>query len=81
MTRDEAAAAAAKLNAEHPERDAFRWGAREDAGGEWAVTRVRLPKPAKTGRLTAEERGKQATPPDEHPMELPGGVSPWAAGP
>jgi len=81
MTRDEAAAAAAKLNAEHPERDAFRWGAREDSGGDWSVTRVRLPKLARTGRLTAEERGKQATPPDEHPLELPGGVSPWAAGP
>jgi hypothetical protein len=80
MTRDEAASAAAKLNAEHPHRDEFRWGAREGDDGEWSVARVRLPKRAGNGRLTAEERGKRETPPDEHPLDLPGGVSPGAAG-
>jgi len=80
MTHDEATAAAARLNAEHPERDEFRWGAREDSSGEWSVARVRLPKATGPGRLTAEEQGKQETPPDDRPLDLPGGVPPWAAG-
>ena len=43
MTREEAEAGAARLNAEHPERAAYRWMARRAAGG-WEVARVKLPK-------------------------------------
>jgi hypothetical protein len=80
MTHDDATAAAAKHNAEHPQRDEFRWGAREEAGGEWSVVRVRLPKPTRGGPLKTGELDKREPLPDEHPLDLPGGVSPWAAG-
>ena len=79
MTRDEATAQAARLNREHPERDRYRWGAREEEG-EWSVVRVAVPK-LPTGRLTPSTQAKQhAPPPDEHPGDLPGGLPPHAAG-
>jgi hypothetical protein len=80
MTHDEASAEAAKLNAEHPERDQYRWGAHDDGGGDWSVARIKLPRPASKPRLTPGSEGKPERPPDGHPLELPGGLPPYAAG-
>jgi hypothetical protein len=79
MTHDEATAEAERLNREHPERDRYRWGARE-GGGEWSVVRAAVPA-RDTGPLTPTTQAKQpGPPPDEHPTDLPGGVPPYAAG-
>jgi hypothetical protein len=80
MTRDQATSDSATLNAEHPQRDEFFWGVRQDRGGEWSVVRVRRPTTADRGPLTPSQQGKQATPPNEHPLDLPGGLSPWGVG-
>jgi hypothetical protein len=80
MTRDEAQAAAARLSAEHPERARYRWFGRRDANGDWSIARVRIPAPRAPDRLTNSAQPKQATPPDEHPLELPGGLPPWVPG-
>lgn len=80
MTREEASAAAERLNAGHPERDRFRWAAHEAEGAAWDVARIALPKPLVRERFVTSSPGKQTPPPDRHPGELPGGVSPWAAG-
>jgi hypothetical protein len=79
MTREEAEAASAKLNDEHPDRDEFRWFAKRDEHGEWAPARIRLPKP-RPDRLSTSTAGKQPPPPDEHPLDLPGGVPPYLPG-
>jgi hypothetical protein len=42
MTRDEARAHAAQLNAEHPDRRHFRWIAHEATDG-WDIARLTLP--------------------------------------
>ena len=42
MTREEARAHAAQLNAEHPDRRHFRWIAHEATDG-WDVARLTLP--------------------------------------
>lgn len=80
MTRDEASDAAAELNAEHPQRDLYRWVVREGEHGEWFVARVRMPTPRKAERFTLSSPAKQPTPPEEHPLDLPGGLPPWSAG-
>jgi hypothetical protein len=77
MRRDEAAARSEQLNREHPDRATHRWFPREDGSGEWTVARVAVgPQSAPTG--SAQPPKQQ--PPDATPGELPGGVSPWAAG-
>lgn len=80
MTREEAQAASAQLNGEHPERDQFRWFAKRDEKSEWSVARMRLPKARASERLTTSAQGKQPPPPDEHPLDLPGGLPPWIPG-
>ena len=77
MDRVEAERRADELNRSDP---GFRWIARAAPDGAWEIVRVRVPGPAGPGRLTASQPGKQPPPPDEHPMDLPGGVPPWAAG-
>jgi hypothetical protein len=75
MNREEADTAAAQLNAEHPERNQYRWLARRGEDDAWSVARVRLPHARSTAPPTASTQGKQpAPPPEEHPLELPGGM-------
>jgi len=80
MTYEEASARADALNRDHPERDRFRWGPREDGAGAWSVVRFELPKALTRERFTPGTEAKQPTPPDDHAGELPGGVPPYAAG-
>jgi hypothetical protein len=76
MTRDEAEARSAQLNAEHPDRATHRWFAREE-GGDWTVVRVGVgPLAAATG--TGQPSKPEST--EGTPGRLPGGVQPWAAG-
>ena len=79
MTHDEAQTEAATLNAEHPDRDRFHWFVRE-VDGDWSVARVPSPGGSAPQHLTTSHPGKQPSPPDDHPTDLPGGVPPWAAG-
>jgi hypothetical protein len=73
VKREEADAAAAKLNEEHPERDHYQWFAKGD-NGDWSVARMRLPH-ARSSQPTATTQAKPpAPPPDEHPLDLPGGM-------
>jgi hypothetical protein len=53
MTRDQAAAQAARLGREHPDRSTHSWLPRETAAGEWAVVKVGIPSRAPTA--TAQE--------------------------
>ena len=80
MTHEEASAEAERLNREHPERDRFRWAAREGDAGAWSVARFELPKGLARESFTPVTEAKQPTPPDDHAGELPGGVPPYAAG-
>jgi hypothetical protein len=43
MTREEAAAEAARLGREHPDRATHSWLVREISPGEWDVAKVGLP--------------------------------------
>ena len=43
MTHDDAAAAAKRLSAEHPDRDTHTWIPRELSTDEWEVVKVRVP--------------------------------------
>lgn len=52
MTRAEAEERARRLQAEDPERTAYRFVARESGDGEWEVARVRLPEALRRGKLT-----------------------------
>jgi hypothetical protein len=80
MTHDEATALSARHNREHPDRAAYRWFARRDsASGEWSVARARLPAAVRRDPLV-ESTGTPEPAPPLNPTELPGGVSPWAAG-
>ena len=80
MTHEEATARAEELNNGHPDRDRFRWSAREGDAGTWSVARIELPKPLRGERLTPVTQAKQPTPPDDHAGQLPGGLPPHAAG-
>jgi hypothetical protein len=80
MTREDAEAASSRLNSEHPERGRFRWLPMRGARGEWTVARVKLPNVRPTGPTTTGAVGKQPSPPDDHPLDLPGGLPPWSAG-
>ena len=56
MDRESAEREAARLAAEHPERETHRFLAREGDGGEWSVVKIGLPP---TGTLTAETRADE----------------------
>lgn len=82
MTREQAEERARRLQAEDPERDRYRFVAREVAGGEWEVTRVELPDHLRRGKLTETIEAKPTPSPQEDPRTgneqrmpgLPGGV-------
>jgi hypothetical protein len=80
VTHEEASARAEELNRDHPERDRFRWVARQGEAGAWLVARVELPKPLRRERLTPVTQVKQPTPPDDQAGQLPGGLPPYVAG-
>jgi hypothetical protein len=81
MTREEAEERARSLQAEDPERDRYRFVARE-AAGEWEVTRVELPDALRRGKLTETIEAKPKPSPQDDPRTgneqrmpgLPGGV-------
>jgi hypothetical protein len=74
MKHEDAEAAAAKLNEEHPERDHYQWFAKGE-DGDWSVARMRLPHARSSRPPTATTQAKQpGPPPDEHPLDLPGGM-------
>lgn len=52
MTRDEAEQRAHTLQQEDPERDSYRYFARESKTGEWEVARMRLPQGLRREPLT-----------------------------
>lgn len=78
MTREEADARAAALN--RAGTGEFRWFAKGDEDGEWSVARVRAPYRRSTERAVGSQPPKPSTPPDEHPLDLPGGLPPWSVG-
>ena len=81
VTRDEAAAQAAALNAEHPDRSRYRWMAREADGG-WQVVRMTIPGGVRIDPLTSSVESRPRPQPAEDPRPLfdknVGG--PWAPG-
>jgi hypothetical protein len=52
MTRSEAEQQAQRLQAEHPERTAYRFFAQRSSDGDWQVAKVRLPEHLRRGPLT-----------------------------
>jgi hypothetical protein len=82
MTRDEAQDRARSLQAEDPERDRYRFVAREVTGGDWEVARVELPDHLRRGKLTETIEAKPKPSPQDDPRTgnerrmpgLPGGV-------
>ena len=82
MTRAEAQERARRLQADDPERDTYRFVAREGAGGDWEVARVVVPEQLRRGRLTETIEAKPKPSPADDPRTgaerrapgLPGGV-------
>ena len=77
MTKSEAEQEAARLQAEHPERDSYRFVAREGANGGWEVARVQLPEGLRRGPLTPTvDASPQPSPADDprtgHERRAPG---------
>ena len=79
MTEAEAKALSERLAEEHPDRLTHRWAPRKGDGGDWEVVKVPAPS-AKDLRPVPEEQEKPPRPPSVEDGNLPGGVSPWAAG-
>jgi hypothetical protein len=69
MTRDEATQRATALNGEHPEREHFRWMARE-ADGTWQVVRVAIPGGVRIDPLNASVESRPRPEPAEDPRPL-----------
>lgn len=65
MTREEAEARSAQLNAEHPDRATHHWRAAESAG-EWNVVKIALPATG-TPDSQAETRADQRPPSGDDP--------------
>ena len=82
MTRAEAEERARRLQIEDPDRERYRFVAREVTGGDWEVARVELPDQLRRGKLTetieAKPKPSQADDPrtgNERRMPgLPGGL-------
>ncbi|NUT56235.1 MAG: hypothetical protein HOQ03_09660 [Thermoleophilia bacterium] len=69
MTREQAQARAAQLNAEHPERASHHWIARHGAEG-WTVARIALPEGLAREPMTSttEARPRPPTADDPRPV-------------
>ena len=79
MNREDADRQAAKLAAEHPDRETHRFLPRQNADGEWTVVRIGLP-PADGGGV-AEVRADEKPPTPDDPREsLSRNLGPYAAG-
>ena len=82
MTRDEAEDRARRLQAEDPERDRYRFVAREAATGGWEVIRVELPDALRRGKITETIEARPQPSPADDPRTgneqrvpgLPGGL-------
>jgi hypothetical protein len=77
MTRTEAEQQAAQLQAEHPERDTYRFFARQSPDGEWQVAKVRVPAELRRTPLTPTiDASPQPSPADDprtgHETRAPG---------
>jgi hypothetical protein len=79
MTREQAEALAAKLAAEHPERETHHWRPRELADGGWDVVKIALPA-VRDEELTAETAADERPPTGEDPRGPTREVPPWSAG-
>lgn len=58
MTSDQARAEAARLKAEHPDRDRLHWLPRENDDGSWSVIKVRKPPGTRVDPLKATTEAK-----------------------
>jgi hypothetical protein len=78
MTRAEAEDRAARLNAEHTERHAYRWMARA-AGDDWQIVRVAIPGGVRAEPLheTVESRPRPQPPEDPRPLYSKNVGGPW----
>jgi hypothetical protein len=82
VTRDEAEQRAKQLQAEHPERAAVRFVARETADGSWQVARVPIPEQLRQGPLKETVAATPRPPQPDDPRTgneqrmpgLPGGI-------
>lgn len=82
VTRDEAEQRAATLQAEDPERDAYRFVPRESEDGVWHVARVRVPGPLRPPTLTPTVGARPRPPHADDPRSgherrapgMPGGL-------
>jgi hypothetical protein len=80
VTHEEADALAARLNAEHPDRDTHQWRTREGADG-WDVIKIGLP--AKEAEETHAEQRADERPPtadDPRPSYDRNVGGPWVGG-
>ena len=77
MTRAEAEQRATALNAEHPDRRAYRWMAREGEDG-WQVARITVPGGVRTGPLhEAVESRPRPEAPDTRTLHDRNVGGPW----
>ena len=67
MTADEAEREAARLNGEHPERESYRWFARQVNSGTWSIVRVPRRPGASVDPLTATAEAKPTPPEPDDP--------------
>jgi hypothetical protein len=81
MTGQEAQAEASRLNAEHPERNIYRWIARQ-AGEQWEVVRIKAPPGANRRRFieSTEAAERPPEPDDPRPAHDRNVGGPWIAG-
>jgi hypothetical protein len=66
MTKADAENRARELNREHPERDRYRWSARE-SGEAWEVVRLAIPGAIRLDPLTATVESRPRPEPREDP--------------
>ena len=71
MTRSEAEARAAELNAARPEGDVRHWIAREGEAGEWGLVSVRVPGFSPVNPLKAMTEAKPRPPEPSDPQSFP----------
>ena len=77
MTRSEAEQRAQQSQAEHPDRDSYRFVARESADGGWEVAKVEVPRQLRRGPLTPTiDASPRPSPADDprtgHEKRVPG---------
>jgi hypothetical protein len=79
MKKVDAHELATRLGREHPDREKYRWLAREQPDGEWTVVKVAIPS---AGPVTPSVESRPKPPHDDSmpPWQSTGGLPPYIFG-